>query len=178
MNTTETKMTHPIIGCCIYCGEKKCLSDEHIIPYGLGGSIVLKKASCNSCAKITSNIELRLLRGQWWPYRKLLGIQTRSGNYPKYRPAHLVRLYAPKIPIQVKSDDYPVVVFFDFDAPSVLIGVDRPEPPFAKGMAAKFICQGPNQVLSNGTIRQLLPGEKIEYPLSFESSDLIRLIAK
>jgi hypothetical protein len=33
-------------------------------------------------------------------------------------------------------------------------------------------------VLDNGTIRQLRLGEKIEYPMSFESSDVLRLIAK
>jgi HNH endonuclease len=123
MNLTQPNITaHPIVGSCIYCGEKEGLSDEHVIPYGLGGNLILRKASCHTCAKITSNLELRLLRGQWWPYRKTLEIQTRSGNYPKYRPAHLVQLYAPKIPIQIKSDDYPVVVFFDFDAHQFSLG--------------------------------------------------------
>jgi HNH endonuclease len=173
----SNKQASPIIGSCIYCGEKNGLSDEHIIPYGLGGNQVLKKASCKSCADITSNLEGRLLRGQWRPYRKILGIQSRR-NYPNYLPAHLVQLYAPKIPIQVKSDDYPLVIFFDFDIPSVLIGKERPEPPFAKVVGAKIIRPYPSRVLDNGAIRQLRSGEKIEYPMSFESSDVLRLVAK
>jgi hypothetical protein len=169
---------HPNIGVCIYCGEKKGLSDEHIIPYGLGGKLVLKKASCKSCAKITAKLEQTLLRGHWWPYRKILNIQTRSGNYPKYRPAELIHPYRPKIPIQVKSDDYPIVVFFDFDIPSVLIGKERPEPSFAKEAGLKFIGQNPSYVLDKGVIRLLRQDEQVEYPINFESSDILRFIAK
>jgi hypothetical protein len=48
---------------CIYCGtqadqtEAKELSDEHIIPYALGGNLVLPKASCDRCAKETHAFE-------------------------------------------------------------------------------------------------------------------------
>ncbi len=41
----ETTRTDPI-GRCIYCGGRKGLLDEHIIPYGLGGNLVLPEASC------------------------------------------------------------------------------------------------------------------------------------
>lgn len=169
---------HPTIGTCIYCGEKKGLSDEHIIPYGLGGKLVLKKASCQSCAKITSNLELRLLRGQWRPYRKILGIESRSGNYPKYLAAQLVRPYSPNIPIQIKSDEVPFVAFLEFDIPSILVGEERNQRPSAKAMYLKTIAQGPSHVLENGNIRLLRHGEKIEYPMNFDSNDVLRLVAK
>jgi len=175
---TTSAFAHPVIGYCIYCGSTKNLSDEHVLPYGLGGKLVLKKASCRDCAKVTASLEQRLLRGHWWPYRQILGIKTRSGGYPKYRPVNLVPLAGEKRPVQVLSEDYPIVVFLDFDPPAVLSGKIRPEPPFAKAMALKQIGNGPSRALDNGSLRPLFPWEKIEYPTNFESSDLLRFIAK
>jgi HNH endonuclease len=38
-------------GACIYCGTTGVkLTDEHIVPYSLGGSHVLRDASCLQCA--------------------------------------------------------------------------------------------------------------------------------
>jgi hypothetical protein len=48
-------------GICIYCGATASppsrLSDEHIIARSLGGIAILPEASCECCAKITSQIE-------------------------------------------------------------------------------------------------------------------------
>ncbi len=53
-------------GACIYCGETTSpLSDEHIVPYSLGGSHVLRKASCNRCATITAKFERKVARDLW-----------------------------------------------------------------------------------------------------------------
>jgi len=47
---------------CIYCSAIDKLSDEHIIPEAFGGDQLIKGASCQACASITSRIELRVLR--------------------------------------------------------------------------------------------------------------------
>ncbi len=39
------------VGSCIYCGSTDNLSNEHIIPYGLGGNLELPKSSCSRCAR-------------------------------------------------------------------------------------------------------------------------------
>jgi HNH endonuclease len=169
---------HPFIGRCIYCGSTNQLSDEHVLPYGLGGALVLKKASCRDCSKVTAALEERLLRGHWWSYRLLLGIKTRSGAYPNYRPVKLVPLAGEKRPAHILSADYPIVVFLDFDPPAVLSGEIRPETPCAKAMCFKQIGNSPTRALVDGSMRNLLPWEKIEYPANFESSDLLRFIAK
>lgn len=51
------------LGECMYCRSKDELTDEHIIPYGLWGKMVLPKSSCKACAAITSEFERRVLRG-------------------------------------------------------------------------------------------------------------------
>ena len=56
----------PSRGACIYCGATDAaLSDEHVVPYGLGGSHVLRKASCCRCAAITSKFERKVMRELW-----------------------------------------------------------------------------------------------------------------
>ncbi len=71
------------VGACIYCKKTRDLSDEHVVPYGLGGGIVLKDASCQSCAKITRKFEGRVLRGFMHRVRTVASFPTR---HPKERP--------------------------------------------------------------------------------------------
>ena len=76
---SERIQSDPIpIGRCIYCGASDVpLSDEHAIPYGLNGGLVLKRASCERHAAITSRIELRTLRGVLGRARARLRLKSR-----------------------------------------------------------------------------------------------------
>lgn len=71
------------IGTCIYCGSTENLSDEHAMPYSMQGDLVLLKASCGDCAKITCKFEGQVARGLFEPIRAALGVRTRR---PKERP--------------------------------------------------------------------------------------------
>lgn len=57
-------MSKPL-GFCIYCGEcdLKLLTKEHVAPEGLQGDVILHKASCFECAKLTGYSETKVLRG-------------------------------------------------------------------------------------------------------------------
>lgn len=58
------------IGQCIYCGSKaEPLSKEHITAHSLGGVDLLPKASCRSCADMTSLFEGRVARGMFGDLR-------------------------------------------------------------------------------------------------------------
>ncbi|MEK9502494.1 hypothetical protein [Gaopeijia maritima] len=110
------------VGQCIYCGETDDLRDEHIVPYGLGGNLVLPDSSCGACAEITSRIELKVLRGSFRPIRVMRGIQSRR----KHRGAPT------KLPLQVRYGDewetielphheYPLLLhFLVYDLPGCL----------------------------------------------------------
>lgn len=55
---------YPAVGRCVYCGTPSGpLTKEHVLPFGLNGNLVLPDASCEACAKITSEVERRVLRG-------------------------------------------------------------------------------------------------------------------
>lgn len=51
---------------------------EHIVPYGLGGTLELPEASCVRCAKETSRIERAILRGELRPVRVFRALKSRS----------------------------------------------------------------------------------------------------
>jgi len=88
-------MHNPPINQCIYCLKKPgditwvdkqrverqlTLADfgrEHVIPAGLGGTVVLGAASCPNCEGITGNYERIVARDMLWALRSLSG--HRSG---------------------------------------------------------------------------------------------------
>lgn len=79
------------VGKCIYCGKAKGLTDEHIIPFSLNGKWVLPKASCQSCAKITSTFEGKVAN-MFSSFRQSANLKTRR---PKKRAKT----------VSLKSDD-------------------------------------------------------------------------
>jgi glutaredoxin len=74
--SAETSKVYNAVGRCIYCGAgaENRLSREHIVPIGLGGGLVLSKASCESCSKITQKFEEICLRKIFLPYRVYVGL--------------------------------------------------------------------------------------------------------
>jgi len=69
---------YPPLNRCIYCGTvEDPLSREHIIPYALGGKLVIPRASCPEHASITSQVELEVTRMGYGYHRATVGAPTR-----------------------------------------------------------------------------------------------------
>jgi hypothetical protein len=63
---------------CIYCGTTEGrLTDEHIVPLSLNGTMLLQKASCDKCAGTTSAFELKVARPMYGNLRAKLGYSSR-----------------------------------------------------------------------------------------------------
>lgn len=76
INSPERTYKSP--GKCIYCGRDDTeLTDEHIVPFGLGGKLVLEQASCKACAKVTGKVEGARLRAMFAPLRSRAGLPSR-----------------------------------------------------------------------------------------------------
>jgi HNH endonuclease len=110
------RKVYPSFGECIYCGAKSqdvALSDEHIIPYSLGGNAYIKNASCLDCAKETTRIENELGRKVFWDFRAHIGEQTRR---KKDRPTTLPFLASinggPTQKFDVPISDHPLITPF------------------------------------------------------------------
>jgi hypothetical protein len=88
LEITTPKKRYPPVGRCIYClAYSGKLQDEHVVPYGLAGNlIVLPKASCSSCASITGKIEYYCLREILGHFRIKIGAPTRR---PRERPDNI-----------------------------------------------------------------------------------------
>jgi hypothetical protein len=72
------RLDYAPVGRCIYCGTAEGeLSDEHIIPYAIGGTAILADASCFACAKVTSHIENECLNKMLKAARTQLGMRSR-----------------------------------------------------------------------------------------------------
>ena len=65
---------------CIYCDETPPqLTDEHVVPFGLGGdAIILRKACCERCRVITSKCERNPIHDNWAEVRGALDFPSRK----------------------------------------------------------------------------------------------------
>ena len=112
------RLVHPPLGFCMYCDSTEGLTSEHIVPYGLGGRIELPDSTCPRCAKITSKIELKLLRGQFWRARVVTGTQSRSkhSSAPTHTSVVLERAGVPT-KLDLPRDDAPAIISFPYFSP-------------------------------------------------------------
>jgi HNH endonuclease len=125
-----TRQVFPPVNRCIYCDASNVeLTDEHIIPFSLGGIMELPKSSCKPCAKITHAFEYTCARQIFGKFRIRHNIKTRR---KKERPTHLTALATdstgnPKEVI-LRAADYPTELFlYKFKIAKALIGM----PPSA-----------------------------------------------
>lgn len=63
---------------CIYCGSQEDLSDEHILAYALGGTVKVKKGSCERCRQITHAFETAVLEGPMEMVRYIQNLPSRT----------------------------------------------------------------------------------------------------
>lgn len=101
----NVRVVFPPVGHCIYCGDERDLSLEHIVPLGMNGLLELPSSSCPACARTTSDFERNVLRGVFYQYR-LQNIPAKRRK--KSRPTALVgKLDTPtgNVDVEVRIDD-------------------------------------------------------------------------
>lgn len=108
---------------CAYCDATDNLSDEHIIPFGLGGALVLPKSSCEKHRKATSKVGDFVLRRYLCPLRSHLGLPSRK---PHLRPdgySLILKRGTHSWKQKVGLKDHPGMVrFVIFEAPGRVAG--------------------------------------------------------
>lgn len=167
------------LGFCIYCNSTDGLSDEHVLPYAMGGQIVLKKASCPRCSKVTGSLEQKLLRGHWWPYRKKLGFQTRNPDASKeLKSVKITTSCGEVLDAEMPLESFVAAMVFELTPPSILSGMESTGKPFAKRAGMKMIGEMPTEAIVDGVRVRLSPYDRVEFPVNFDSDDLTRFLAK
>ena len=115
-------------GVCIYCGMTDvALSDEHVVPYSLGGSHILKKASCGRCADITKKFEQRVARDLWGNARIAFGAPSRRKRERK-KTLLMPDPNGRNRDLTVRAADYPGgFVFYKMERAGLLQGLPADE---------------------------------------------------
>lgn len=73
-----------LIGKCVYCGSTDLLTDEHAIPQGIGGKIVLELGSCEECRRSIHKFEDFVLSVNLGPAKHALGISGKPGAKARF----------------------------------------------------------------------------------------------
>jgi hypothetical protein len=169
---------------CIYCNSpSNSLTDEHIIPLGLGGTNILKRSSCLDCNKVTSKFEYFILRGHWLGIRKMLNTGTRRKKWQlDAMKVNLIKSDLTKIAGTVPVEECNFQIVYSFFEPELLaneiIGENK---PYAKDAYILFIkTSGPNIFTEqNGKIHLLKQDDQIEYLLNeFTTDNFLMFLAK
>lgn len=163
------------IGHCIYCGSTNNLSDEHIVPYGLGGNLILPLSSCKNCSNITSKFELAVLRGSMQPARVYCEIQSRNKHESAPNKYSLVVERNNEIEtIEVPLNDYPILVTFPiFSVPGYLKDDKRTKGILLDGSATISFGTHPEDVIKKFNATRL-----VIKPAGDKPTDFARMIAK
>ncbi|QXE07165.1 HNH endonuclease [Paraburkholderia sprentiae WSM5005] len=130
------------VGRCIYCGstewsaqQPRKLGDEHIIPEGLGGGLVLPEASCQTCEAVTSAVELEWLRGAYHTARVQKELGKKKKRPPRFLPLQVHR-DGKTVWESISLEKYPaMIVTLLFDEPEILSGCIPVDKVLSGGVA-------------------------------------------
>lgn len=109
---------------CIYCGAKDVvLTDEHILPFFIGGNHIIKDASCRPCARVTSKFERDIAKGLWGDARTAYNSPSRRKNKRKKDILLDDQMY-PGNKFKIPYKEYPApMVFYCMDTAGFLLGL-------------------------------------------------------
>jgi hypothetical protein len=171
MNCMRLKRSYPSPGACIYCGEStRRLTDEHIIPESLGGRLVFREASCDSCRHKIEAFEGRLINGLFGSARAILGITSSKKAKPrkKLKVARRVNKTTAR-KVYTSRDDHPGNLIMETLKPPRFLTSVPPNPgPRSIGLIVKNLKHDPWK-----------PNEYIELFAPIDTYlDFTRLLAK
>jgi len=90
------------IGVCIYCARSQAdgviLEDEHIVPDGIGGDLILPKASCRTCAEKINLWEQEVQKRYLGVTRDAAGVKSRKRRGRNAESRRRYRAVAASVP--------------------------------------------------------------------------------
>jgi hypothetical protein len=126
---------------CIYCGSNvPPLGKEHILAYGLGGTLILPRASCKKCEAKTKGFEETVLRRMFGPYRIRFDMPTRNPEQrPEKLPFQVVKRDGSILIVTIDAKEHPGSITFPiYPEPGVLVGRGN-NASFQMGMVSSII---------------------------------------
>ena len=118
----KRSVNYASLGLSMFCAKEAGTTDEHIIPRGLGGKLVIIDGTCETCLGKITSFESSLINRDFEAVRVFLGIPSASNKvrskmntfYPKTQGAKAIsKKYAPS------SEDTGVVIFLNYRPPGL-----------------------------------------------------------
>ncbi len=158
---------------CAYCDATEDLSEEHIIPLGLGGDLVLPKGSCGRHRKATCKVEDFVLRRYLCALRSHLSLPSRRPHLrPDGYPLVLKRGHH-SWKQKVNLADHPGIVrFVIFDPPGRVAGRPPVQETFSFRLTTTHIFPDIDLRLAR------LGADGFEDKVNVNAMSLARVIAK
>lgn len=156
------------LGHCMYCGTTDNLTNEHIVPFGLSGSVVLPKSSCEDCAKVTGTFEGQVLRGPMRSVRMLRDLKSRSKHsgsptsYPiKVRRNNVIET------IELPLAQYPILLHFPTFVSVREKNETREKGITLTGLASISFGQSPEAAIRALDAQEIFWDGATDHPVSF-----------
>lgn len=162
------------VGVCIYCGATDNLTNEHILPFGLSGSSILPKSSCQQCAAITGKVEQDILRGSFSPVRVFRDLKSRSKHKDAPR----------QIEVAITRNNNHEVILLNIDEAPILLPFPiypLPSHCLSKESMIGILVSGHHTIRFGSDpldIAKRLGGSKIDIDVQLKPVEFARMIAK
>jgi hypothetical protein len=168
----ETVRATPV-GVCIYCGSTDELTDEHVVPLGLGGRYVLPDSSCRKCAIITGEIERRVLRGFMLDARTAGRLPTRRPTKrPQTLPIEVERNGIAEV-LNLAPEDHPGILLLPIlEPPGFSTGREHREGVNICGYQSTYFGKEPAEVARNLCVKSL------KVTTDWDATAFARMLAK
>jgi len=129
------------VNICIYCGATDSLTDEHIIPHGLGGGLLLPKSSCAECSKETHAFEGRYMGGINRISRRLLNLPQKNAKAKNKKRGgpETFSVELDGVVVKVEAGELPgTLLMFTFDPPGILLNQGTDDNFYGRIVLAKL----------------------------------------
>ena len=178
---SHTTTRIPSFGECIYCGAKAQdveLTDEHVIPFSLGGKLVITEGSCKSCARETTRIENELARKVYWDFRLHTNLPTRrKKERPSERPFLLSINDGPAQEVYAPIKDHPFFVYLPTWGTAGILEGAKPQSNFPEAYAHVF-SQVPPNIRETVRVPEGTPFKILSPAMNIDAGKFARAIAK
>lgn len=168
------KTSYASVEHCIYCGSTKNLRREHIVPFGLSGTAVLPKSTCDPCSKITGRFEQKVLRGPMRAVRVLRRLKSRKkhAGAPKTAALTVIKGGREQV-VELPLKEYPILLHFPiFPPPAFLYPEGYTNGIRMTGLATIRFGPRPEAVLAR------IGANKIKVTQNYQYVPFARMIAK
>ncbi|MCW2275904.1 hypothetical protein GJ654_15805 [Rhodoblastus acidophilus] len=141
ISTNDTRVILGRINFCIYCGAPTKTAkgdapptDEHVIPEGLGGNLILERASCQSCAILINSFEGKLQKTLFHAPRRKLNI--RGKRRPKDTLFEVTtRINGTDTTLKLPLESHPTALLLPQMLPARIMTTRAPNVPGFSGIS-------------------------------------------